>query len=347
MKQVHWGILGCGNIAAAFAGDCQLIKNAIVLAAASRKKEKAEGFCRKFDISRAYGSYEELLADPEVDAVYIAVPHSYHKEWSLKAMQAEKAVLCEKPLTLNLSHSTQLFEAADQQKQLLVEAWWTFYFPLVKRLKSWKTSGILGRLMHSEIQFCAELEKLPNPRILQPELGGGALLDIGIYPLAMALLIHDKEPEQYSTQWLQAETGVDLEESILLKFPEGDSSSLYASFRYNSPHTARFYFEKGWVELIDFFHPKKMMLHLYEGVTVPVDALQGCSVIDNPLAPSGLNYLLSDDYSGQGYQYEIEEVSKAFLEKSDTPLYPKTRTLQVMKWMDRFRKDWGLNYPGE
>ena len=188
-KTFKWGIIGCGQIAGKFAESLKVISDAILYAAASRSGEKARSFCKKYHVRKWYDSYEKLAEDPEIDAIYIATPHNLHLENSTLCIQNRKAVLCEKPLTVNEREAKKLIKNAREAKVFLMEAFWTRFLPSTVKLNQLLEDGLIGEVKLLQADFGYYMPFDGNHRSYNPDLAGGALLDVGIYPINFAQMI--------------------------------------------------------------------------------------------------------------------------------------------------------------
>lgn len=257
-KKYRWAILGAGHIAEKFAEGLAACPQAIRYAVASRQKEKAEAFCKQFGFERAYGSYEEMLADNDVDIAYIATPNNLHYEHTMLCLSADKAVLCEKPFALNADDVKKMAAFARQKKLFLMEALWSRFLPTINRFKAEMESGKLGKpqLLQAEFGFKAKYDA--NSRLFAPSLGGGAVYDIGIYPLFLALYLFGK-PTSVEVTSIAAPTGTDMTTAILLKHAGGEISVLTASFAMRMECDAKLYMTDGCLRLHRMFHmPTKL-----------------------------------------------------------------------------------------
>lgn len=214
MKTIKWGIIGAGNIAGTFAGDINLVEGSEIHAVASRSMDKANDFAKKYDIKKTYDSYEALASDPEIDVIYIATPHCFHKDQAIMCMQHKKAVLCEKPMAVSLDEMTEMIAVADKEEVFLMEAMWTRFKPVAEKLRSLISEEFVGeiRYMSSDFGFCLGDDHDPKSRLLSKDLAGGALLDVGVYPVAMTHMVMGAS-SRVSAQQLIGPTGVDLQSS--------------------------------------------------------------------------------------------------------------------------------------
>jgi len=322
----RWGILGTGGIATAFAKDLSFVENTEKTAVGSRTKESAVKFAEEHGVSRAYGSYEELVQDPDVDAIYIATPHPFHKENVLACLRAGKAVLCEKPFTINSGELEEIIQFARDKKLFLMEAMWTRFLPAIRKVREWIDSGKIGEvlLVKADLGFRARWE--PEWRLLNPNLGGGALLDVGIYPIAFASMIFGTKPEKILSTAHIGETGVDEQFSILMSYPSGKTATLNGAFRMDLTNEAYIHGTEGYIRIPSFNSAKSAFLYK-DGKEIAT---------------------FHDDRQSAGYAFEMEEVGRCLNQGLlESPVVPLDESLEIMKLMDKIRGQWGLKYPFE
>lgn len=325
-KMIKWGILGTGIIASAFAKDLAFAKNTEKFAVGSRTKESAAKFAEEHGVSRAYGSYEELVQDPDVDAIYVATPHPFHKENVLACLRAGKAVLCEKPFTINSGELEEVIQFAREKKLFLMEAMWTRFLPPIVKVREWIDSGKIGEVLLVKADFGYRAAWDPEWRLLNPALGGGALLDIGIYPVSFASMIFGTNPEKILSTAHIGETGVDEQFSIIMSYPFGKTATLNGSFRFGLTNEAYIHGTEGYIRIPSFFSAKSATLYK-DGEEVET---------------------FTDDRKSSGYAFEIEEVGKCLNQGLlESPVIPLDKSLEIMKLMDEIRGQWGLKYPFE
>ncbi|MGC9358300.1 MAG: Gfo/Idh/MocA family protein, partial [Anaerolineae bacterium] len=286
-KTIRWGILSTGSIAHKFAEGLSQLPDAELIAVGSRRQETAEAFGEEHGVPHRHASYEALANNPEVDVIYIGTPHPFHKENSLLALRAGKAVLCEKPLTINAAEAEEIITVARDRGLFLMEAMWTRFIPAVVRVRQLLAEGVIGniRLFQADFGFRADFD--PKSRLFAPKLGGGALLDIGIYPISFASMILGT-PTQVTSLAHLGQTGVDEEAAILLSYPNGALAALLAAIRTATPTEATIMGTKGRIKVHSpFLHPHHLTLYS-EGKE---------EIIDIP-------------YEGNGYNYEAAEVGR-------------------------------------
>lgn len=326
MDKIRWGILSTGKIAAKFAEGLAVLPDAELVAVGSRTSAAAEAFGARYGISRRHGSYEALAADPDVDVIYIGTPHPLHKENSLLALQHGKAVLCEKPFTLNAAEAAEVIALAREKRLFLMEAMWMRYIPAIVKVRELLAAGAIGevRLVAADFGFRAEFD--PQSRLFAPELGGGALLDVGIYPLSLAYMVLGAPAHVTGLAHLGT-TGVDEQSAFLLRYPAGQLAVLYGANRLETPVEATMMGTAGRIRIHSpMHHPTRLTLirsgHEEELLEVPM--------------------------IGNGYNYEAAEVMRCLRAgELESPVMPLAETLAIMQTMDQLRAQWGLKYPSE
>ena len=329
VEKIRWGVLAPGRIARNFALDLALVPDGELVATGSRSRERAEAFAGEFG-GAAYGSYEELVADPDVDVVYVASPHTRHAEQTLLALDAGKPVLCEKPMTLDAASTESLFRAAADRGLFLMEAMWMACHPRIRKLRSLLADGEHGtaRQVNASIGFVVDPD--PAGRLLDPALGGGALLDMGIYPLTFTQLVLG-EPEQLTAVANLSETGIDLDISIAGRYPGGATAALTATLTSHAPVTATVATEIGRFDLPrPFYSPGPIQWTSY-------------------LTPEGRSEWIEPDEPvvGRGYGNEILEVHRCLRNGAlSSELVPPRQTISLMHQMDDLRAQIGVHYAG-
>lgn len=319
------GIMGTGRIASVLAETMVQMPEICLYGAASRSLEKAEDFAARFSIKKAYGSYEELAADSEVQLIYIATPHSEHSSNARLCLEHGKHVLCEKSFAANYSQAKEMIDLAQEKNLMITEAMWVRYMPMADTLKEVLASGIIGEPM----TLTANLAYLVSDkhRIMAPELAGGALLDVGVYTLNFASLVFGDEITDITSSVIKTESGVDAQNSITLLYPGGKMAVLNSSIQVLSDRQGIIYGTKGFL------------------VVENINNFESISVFntDRKLVSS---YQRPEQITG--YEYQVL-ASKAAIEQGETqcPQMPHQTTLQVMKVMDELRKQWGIRYPFE
>ncbi|MFD1384379.1 Gfo/Idh/MocA family protein [Rhodanobacter aciditrophus] len=326
MSEVRWGIIGTGTIAKAFAADFRYAKTGELRAVASRDKGSADAFAEQFGIELAMVDYFSLINSHEVDVIYIAVPHVFHFELTKACILAGKHVLCEKPFTLNQAQAKELFELAQAKEVFVMEAMWSRFNPAVEQALEWVEEGEIGNAQSVQASFGFALEQDPSHRLFNRELGGGALLDVGIYPIFLAQLIFGK-PDFVQNQAVVGDTDVDLLEQLLLGWDGGQLASLEASIITQQPNRAVISGTHGYIEFDKEWYKAK--------------AITLCK-------QDGSEHTMTFDFQGVGYQFEVEEVNRCIQEGVlQSPNHLWEDTLNLLSTMDEIRQDIGVSYPGE
>jgi predicted dehydrogenase len=319
---IRWGILATGRIAAAFVEDLRLLPDASVAAVGSRSVEAARRFADAHGITRAYGSWAELVADPEVDVVYVATPHSAHHAATLACLRAGKPALTEKPLTLDAAQASELVDLARAKGLFLMEAMWTRCFPALAHARRLVDDGVIGRVTTVHADFGAYTTEEPTHRLLARELGGGALLDLGVYPVTLAQVFLGAPDSVRAWADLGAE-GTDRNTAMILGYRSGALASLTCSLVGTTPTTAVVTGTAGRIEFPgDFYRPDRLTVH--RGAERQVVLLP---------------------HEGRGYQFEAAEVHRCLRAGlTESPLVPHADSLAVMRTLDRIRAEIGVTY---
>lgn len=329
MDTIRWGVLAPGRIARQFAKDLALVPDAELVATGSRTLERAQAFADEFG-GTAYDSYEQLVADPDVDVVYVASPHALHHEHVMLALEAGKPVLCEKPVTLEESSTADLFEAARERGLFLMEAMWMATHPMIRTLLARLASGEHGtpRQVHADLGFVVEAS--PDDRLLDPAMGAGALLDMGIYPLTFAHLVLG-EPEELRAVASLSSSGIDLDLAIVGRYAGGATAALTSTMTAESPRTASIATTTGRFELpYGFHHPTGARW------TTTVDGESRTEWIE-----------ADEELIGRGYGNEILEVHRCLRAGAlASDVVPPEQTRSLMRQMDDIRSQIGLHYRG-
>lgn len=325
-KPFRWGIIGPGGIAQRFAHDMQSTPNGRCHAVAGRSLERTQAFADKFGIPKAYATYDELAQDPEVEAVYIATPHRQHFENALLCLQAGKHVLCEKPFTVNAQEAQTLLETATAGNLFLMEALWSRYLPIYQQVRQWVRSGAIGEVKLVTSTFGFKAERNVNGRHLNPELAGGALLDIGIYPIAISQWIYEQDPQAFVVQRVLGETGVDELIGVTLQYPNGALSQFSCSFVTYCANEMMVYGSEGHIRIHPmFWEPTEATL---------VTPQQTCTV--------------TQPFRSEGFEYQIEEAMRCIRAGlRESPAMTHAHTLANTVLMDKIRTEIGLRYPFE
>jgi predicted dehydrogenase len=335
---LRWGILGAGSIANSFAGDVQPLPDQEIVAVGSRDLEKANAFADKHKIDARHSSYEALVNDPNVDAVYVATPHTFHKEHSLLALRAGKHVLCEKPFTINAAEAEAVIVEARGRNLFLMEAMWSRFFPVWAKVREWIATGEIGVPRQLVADFGFKGGKLgadgkldgvnPDARLYNPALGGGALLDVGAYPVSLAQMIFGA-PSEVAALGTVGHTGVDENVGMLLHYPNGAVAITSTSLQVNTAQTATIVGTEGKIEVRNpWWCPKHAIL-----------SRAGAGQLPEPF---------ETPFEGRGFQFEAIEVAKCLRAgKIESEILSHDATLTVMKSLDALREKLGVKYPME
>ena len=323
-EKINWGILGCGNIARKFSEALAYLPEAHIQAVGSRNLKKAQEFGQSYQVNKSYGSYEDLVRDPDIDIIYVATPHNFHLQHSLLCLENGKAVLCEKPITVNAFQSRKLVQAAKEHQLFLMEALWMRFLPAMAKLREWLQEAIIGEIYLVKADFCIRRDLDPNSRLFNPQLAGGAMLDVGIYPIILAQMVFGKNPTSiYSTAKL-GDTGVDEFSSYVLNYGHGEVALLTGGLRIQTTHHAEIFGTKGSILIPDFWKAQQATLRL-EG--------QDPQTFDFP-------------FECNGYEYEAREVMHCLRTgPTESSIMPLNESINMMQLMDEIRDQWGLKYP--
>ena len=324
-KKIRWGITGLGRIAGKFAEDLALNNDAELVAVASGSLDRAEEFAAGYQVKNAFGSYEALFACPEVDVVYIANEHTRHAETSIKALEHGKHVLCEKPAGLNAAEVKKMIEASRANGVFLMEALWTRFNPSVRKIKNLVDEGTLGTLRYIHADFCFyALDKDTGGRLLNPDLGGGSILDIGIYPVFLAYLLLGL-PDEVDARSKFFHTGAEVQTSMLLEYPKS-LAILHSSLANTSPVQAHISGENGTIHIDPRWHETK-----------------GFRLVQN-----GNEETFEYPVTGRGYYHEIEEVHQCIRRGVlESELWSHNDSLQLIGLLDMIRKKAGVQLPAD
>ena len=325
-EAVRWGILGTGKISRAFANALKEVPGAVLAAVGSRSQDKAAAFAAEFGALASYGSCEMLAQAEGIDLIYIGTPHPEHAGNALMALRAGKGVLCEKPFTMNLREAEQVVTLARSKRLFLMEAMWTRYLPAYREVKRILASGEIGtpRQVVADFGFAASFG--PEHRVFNPELGGGALLDLGIYPLSVAAGLLGPVTE-IKAQAIMGPTGVDVQTGFMLKHEGGAMSVSNCSFLARSPAELTVSGERGQVRM-------NTMFHRATSVTVKLD--------------DGSERTIDTPYLGNGYVHEAIEAQRCWQQGLlESPEMTLDESLALMGVMDEIRRQIGLRYEAD
>jgi predicted dehydrogenase len=325
-ERVGWGILGTGKIAVKFAEDLQHVPGAVLAAVGSRNAETSESFGRRFRIPHQHASYAALVNDPDVDIVYVSTPHALHAENSRLALEAGKHVLCEKPFTLNARQATDLIALARERGLFLMEAMWMRFLPAIVHVRQILAEGTLGDVRMLSADFGLQFAFDPAGRLFAPELGGGALLDLGVYPVSFAHMVFGR-PASIVTLASMGRTGVDEQSGIVLRYPQGQIACLHTSMGVETPTESALTGMRGRLRVHSPFYRT-------DDLTLQI--------------PGQRDKRLHHRRTGNGLHYQALEVMGCLRQgKKESGTMPLNESLAVMETLDSIRAQWGLRYPGE
>ena len=323
---IRWGIMGTGMIAALFAEDLRHVDDAKLAAIGSRRAETAEAFASRFDVPQAHASYETLVRG-DVDVVYVATPHAFHAENTLLALEAGVPVLCEKAFAMNAREAKQMVSAAREHDLFLMEAMWTRFMPSVAEVRRVLERGQIGPVQYVGADISTVREFNPDDRLFDPELGGGALLDLGVYPVAWTFDFFGS-PDRVASMATLGPTGVDMRCSGLFEYDDGPQVVWHASLEADAGRALTMAGPEGRIHC-----PRNWWKgRPFERLTPEGEPVE----------------TLGRPYEGNGYQFEAEHVVRCLREgRTESPVMPLDESLAIMRAMDALRDEWGLEYPGE
>ncbi|MEU3197072.1 Gfo/Idh/MocA family oxidoreductase [Streptomyces sp. NPDC006996] len=328
-QKTRWGILATGGMAATFTADLVDMPDAEIVAVASRSAEPAKAFAERFGIPRAYGDWESLARDEEIDVVYVATPHTAHRAAAGLMLESGRNVLCEKPFTLNVREAEELVALARGNGRFLMEAMWMYCHPMVRRLKALVDDGAIGEVRSVHADFGLEGPFPASHRLRDPALGGGALLDLGVYPVSFAQLLLG-EPSDIAARAVLSEESVDLQTGALLSWESSALASVHCSIVGGTATSASITGSKGRIDIpYGFFFPERFTLHR-----------TGRDAEEFAADPA--------DGARRSLKHEAAEVMRALRAgETESPLVPLDGTLAVMRTLDTIRDRVGVRYPQE
>ena len=329
MKKIKWGILACGRIAGKFANDLKLLEDADLWAVGSRSLDKATAFAAAHGFRHAYGSYEALVNDPDVNVIYIASPHAQHHEHTLLCITHGKPVLCEKAFAINSRQAHEMIDAARASGVFLMEALWSRFLPHYQETMRMVKDGQLGKVGSVLANFGFIPEPPVPDRLFNPDLGGGTLLDIGIYNVFMAISVLGR-PDEVIAQMTPATTGIDQQCAVTFRYQNGALAQLFSSFEANLPIEAEISGPLGRIRLTTRFYEPTARIEWYPG---RVDTRTEIPVEKQP---------------GWGYQHQARHVQECLRQGlTESPVWSHQDTLLLMETMDRIRQAAGISYPAD
>ena len=325
MQTIRWGIAGPGRIAANVARDLVAVEGTELTAVGSRSVERAEAFAAEHGAARAHGSYRALVDDPDVDALYIATPHPQHADLAVAALEAGKAVLVEKTFTATLAGAWRVVDTARRHGVFAMEAMWTRFQPAVVRAREIYEAGEIGEVRSVQADLGTVRDVDPADRLFNAELGGGALLDLAVYPVSFAQMVLGGSPTQVHAVGRMETTGVDAENALLLAWEDGRFATAQTSFHSPSPGQARIFGSTGWIDVLPrFHHPTAIVVHR---------------------SPDDPGERLELPATGAGYSHEIVEVNSCLRAgRTESAVMPLDDTLAVQGVLAEAADQLGLSF---
>ncbi|HZJ78556.1 MAG TPA: Gfo/Idh/MocA family oxidoreductase [Clostridia bacterium] len=324
MKTINWGIVGTGTIARRFAEACNNTPGACLKAVASRNMEKAKEFASEFSIPNTFGSYEDMAHYEGIDVAYIATPHGCHADNAILFMNNKKAILSEKPITLNISELNRMIECAKKNDVFLMEGMWGRVSPGTKKLMDMVKAGTLGKIRGLQANFSFDMSDEPEHHAFIPKYGGGSVLDIGCYALSFASWYSDSKVEEIKAMAEIGPTGVDLHSCYLLKYENGAIASLSSGITLSKPNEGYLFGENGYVYMRRFYAPQEIEVHISGEETKTIKC----------------------PYIGNGFEEQIIEVSECLRQgKKESDFIPHSQSRYITEQMDLIRSQIGVKYP--
>jgi len=321
-----WGIIGPGFIAHQFTKGISVLEDVEISAVASRSLKRANAFADEYEIAARYGNYAELAEDPTIDAVYVATPHPFHRDHSILCLKAGKAVLCEKPLTVNAHQAAELIKTARSSSVFLMEGMWTRFLPIYTPVREWLSQGVIGDVRMLQADFGFRVRWGPEDRHINLQLAGGALLDVGVYELALASMVFQRPPKKIQGISYIGSSGVDEQSAMLLGYDLGQLAVFSVAVTTPTPHEAWICGTEGRIHIPDFWHATRATLSLADGKQIAVER----------------------PFDSTGFQFEAAEVVRCVREgKRESEVMPLDESLEILATLDRVRAQCGVEYPIE
>jgi predicted dehydrogenase len=326
MKNIQWGILGAGKIAAKFASAINFVEGADLYAVASRDLDKAKAFASEHQTPVVYANYASLAADPNVDIIYIATPHAFHCEQALLCLEAKKPVLCEKPMALNEKQVKQMIKAASTNHTFLMEGMWSRFMPAINKVQELISNDVIGKVQYVRADFGFAAPYDVNGRLYNLKLGGGSLLDVGIYPLFLTVLLFG-EPASIQSVGRLAATGADEYCNMIFQYPGGETASIFSSITTRTSLTAEIAGRKGRIYMHNpWYRTNAITLEITDGETTA----------------------FTFPHEHNGFEYEIRHVMQCLQSGlKESPLLPFEFSLILSRTMDKIRKQVGVAYEAD
>ncbi|MDO7084786.1 Gfo/Idh/MocA family oxidoreductase [Pseudocolwellia sp. AS88] len=327
MQNIHWGVIGCGNIAHQFARGIKKLDNCSIVAGASLTTGRAESFAKTHQIQSSYTNYQSLVNDPNVHAVYIATTHNFHFENIKLCLEKGKHVLCEKPFTINAEQSKTLAVLAKQNNCFMMECVWTRFLPTIQHLSQLLAQNVIGDVhtVKANFSICSKVD--PGHRLRNKALAGGALLDLGIYPLTLASIVFGDTPSKIQSSAVMNEDGIDESSCYLLEYEHGQRAILSSSITEYAPNDGIISGSNGYIVIPNFLGAQELHVHIND---------QPSQILSFPFD--------EDD----NFVFETSHAMECIRQnKCESDILPLNKTTAMMTLMDTLRKQWGLKYPGE
>lgn len=327
MKKIRWGILGTGSIAHKFAADLKHVKGAELTAVGSRSLQKAQSFCVEFDVPVGFGSYRELAESDVADIIYIATPHNLHHENTILCLNSEKAVLCEKPFALNAKQASEMINMAKQKKLFLMDALWTKFLPHYQKMREMVNSGVVGDVKVVLANFGFRISEDQDSRLVSPEMGGGSLMDIGIYNVFTALDVLGK-PDHIDVTTVMNNKGVDEQCALTFRYENGAVANLFSTFSADLSNEVEICGTLGRIKLLSsYFEPSSTLEHYCNGNKKIINVEKSV---------------------GFGYHYEAHHATICLQNMDiESSVVPHEYSLVLMQTLDKIRELSGIVFPGE
>ncbi len=321
-------ILGAGGIAGTMADTISAMEDVEKYAIGSRELSKARAFADKYGFEKAYGSYEEMLSDPEIELVYVAVPHSHHHKWTLECLNAGKNVLCEKAFAVNEKQAREMIELAEKKGLLLTEAIWTRYMPSRQMINEIIERGEIGKPLTVSANLGYRIDM--NERMVKPGLAGGCLLDLSVYTLNFASMVFGDDIKRFSASCVMTDTGVDGQDSIMVEYKDGRMANLFTTMYTLTNRMGLICGTEGFIEVQNINNPEEIRVYSPDRT--------GPALMKTLKVPEQIS----------GYEYEVLASMKAIGEgRTECPEMPHAETIQIMCQMDEIRRQLGIVYPFE
>lgn len=322
---MNFAIIGAGGIARKMSETVKHMPEVNMYAISARDLDRAQAFAKEWGYEKAYGSYEEMLADDQVELVYIALPHSHHHQWSIKAMEAGKHVLCEKAFAVNERQTREMIAVSKKTNRLLAEAIWTRYMPSRQIINDLIKEGTIGQVKTISANLGYKIDN--HERIMKKELAGGALLDLTVYPLNFSSMIMGDNIKEINASCIKTETGVDGQDTVMLEYENGVMASLYTSIYTQTDRRGMIYGTNGFLEIENINNPQS--IKVYDGDRANPKVIKEIKV------PEQIT----------GYEYEVRACIKAIEEgKIECPEMSHDMTIEIMRQMDEIRKQFGIDF---